>query len=691
MSVTAALHSPLLKPPHTKFAPLDAAGGELPSGYAFGDFANTVPTLLFACSADGRRAYFNHHWLEYTGLANPQLLEAQWQALVHPDDHLALAGDWQAAQDQPELFEAQFRLRNAQGEFRWHLLRARPVRNRDGDCSMWTGVVTEIEQPRQEDALQALRESEHRFSQFANSSDDVFWIADPTCGHLIYVSPAFEQLWGLKVEALKADPGLWNRSLLAAASIALPEPFFMPSAAAGGKEPVREYRIQRPDGSPLWIRDRRFHLHTAQGEVSCIGGIAEDITERKVWDMGCEVVLALEREARREAEAQASAKDEFLAVVSHELRSPLNAIRGWAHVLRQTGELSHSQLRMLDAIDRNTLAQAQLVDDMLDTQRLLRGKVKLELRDTSLVALVEQAVDTFRPAAAAKRIVMSVQHDAELDVIEADPERLRQALVNLLSNAMKFTPEQGHVEVVSRSRNGRVAISVVDSGIGIDPALLPRIFDPFRQAADASTRRQSGLGLGLALARQLVELHGGSLRAASLGLDRGATFTIELPRRHASAKPAAVSGAKRTDSHTAGIKLTGCRVAVVDDDVEARQILELLLSRHQARPVVFSSVAASYDYFKSVPPEQRPQVLISDIAMPDEDGYSLVRRLRLLEQQRGERPMLCVALTAFVTEKDRARALSAGFDAHLGKPVDPRQLLVTVKGLLETQAKEAST
>lgn len=542
-------------------------------------------------------------------------------------------------------------------------------------------------------ALTALRESEHRFAQFAASSDDVFWIADAEDGKLVYVSPAFEQLWGESGEALKADPALWTRSLMTPAPVVLPEPFYLPAAPPGGREPVREYRIRRPDGTPLWIRDRRFHLHTtAQGQVTCIGGIAEDITERKVWDAGCEVVLALEREARREAEAQASAKDEFLAVVSHELRSPLNAIRGWSHVLRQTGELSHSQLRMLDAIDRNTLAQAQLVDDMLDTQRLLRGKVQLELRSTPLGPLVEQAVDVVRPSAAAKQIELRVRHEPMQDgSAHADPERLRQALVNLLSNAVKFTPEHGEVDVGIGRNERTVCISVSDTGIGIEPALLPRIFDPFRQAADASTRRQSGLGLGLALARQLVELHGGRLRASSAGPDQGAVFTIELPtRRPGDAAAAGQRGAAASETQPAG-SLAGCRIAVVDDDVESRQILELLLGRHQARTVMFSSVAAMYAYLETVAPEQRPHVLISDIAMPDEDGYSLVRRLRQLEQRHVERrPLICLALTAFVTDKDRERALAAGFDAHLGKPVDPKQLIGVIHQLLRAHAAETT-
>ena len=809
-----AIQGPVLSPPHTKILALDTAPDDLFGGFAFGELANTVPTLLFVASADGRAAYVNRQWLAYTGAADAQSLEAEWGVLVHPDDHAALAGRWEAARGDGDAFEAQFRLRNARGEFLWHLIRMKAVLGAGGEVSLWAGVVTEIEQQkratlaldrrerefrtlvenspdgvtrldrqlrfvyaneavarcfdrpctqlvghtfeeaglpgvaaaalrpaallalaqneaqrceftitdgarnrhyvcrlipeadrvdhvdsvlcifyditRQQAALEALRESEHRFAQFANSSDDVFWIADADRGELLYVSPAFESLWGVSVEALKADPAKWNQGVITPAPVLLPLPFYRPTAAAGDKEPVREYRVRRPDGTPVWVRDRRFHLHTRPGgEVTCIGGIVEDITERKVWDTGCEVVLALEREARREAEAQASAKDEFLAVVSHELRSPLNAIRGWAHVLRQTGELTHSQLRMLDAIDRNTQAQAQLVDDMLDTQRLLRGKIKLELKPSPLAPLVEQAVDVVRPAAAAKQIALRVHHGALVDAVHADPDRLRQAVVNLLSNAVKFTPDLGRVEVATGRRDSTVVISVTDTGIGIEPALLPRIFDPFRQAADASTRRQSGLGLGLALARQLVELHGGSLKARSAGPGEGATFTIELPVGRHNGTSAGEAAGRPDDERLASQLLAGCRIAIVDDDVEARQILELLLGRHQARTVAFSSVAAVYAYLETVSAEHQPQVLISDIAMPDEDGYSLLRRVRALEQRHARRsPMICVALTAFVTDKDRDRALAAGFDEHIGKPVDPKQLVVVVNKLLQSKASD---
>jgi len=781
------------------------------AGLPLAALADAVPALLYACTPDGRQVYVNRHWLDYTGIASPQALAERWTQLIHPDDHQRLLQQWRHGDPATVegMLETEFRLRNASGQFRWHLSRARLLRNADGEPQMWAGVATEIEHQKSvEDALDrrerefrtlvdnapdgitrldpqmrhvyanhallgafgvsaealmgrtaaqaglpawvaeawagaarqalrqheeqecefsaatpsgdlrhyvcrlvpeadgagevesvlciaydithrrraliALQDSEQRFRQFAQSSDDVFWFADLARGELLYVSPAFERLWGLPAGALPADPGAWLRVVQAEDRAALPMPFYASAPGPDGHEPVREYRLRRADGSLLWVRDRRFHLQLDGGRVLRIGGIAEDITERKLRDLEREELLARERAARSEAEALASAKDEFLAVVSHELRSPLNAIRGWAHVLRKTAQLPPSQMRPLDAIDRNVAAQARMVDDLLDTQRLLRGKVKLELHPTPLATLIEQAVDTFRPLAADKQLRLEVSHAADVPLIDADGERLRQALVNLLSNAVKFTPAQGRIEVRSERRGERVAIAVSDTGVGLEPSQQARVFEPFRQASgSSSTRRQGGLGLGLALARQLVELHGGKLGVHSPGLDQGATFTIELPApplQPGSQLPLSVPVAAPAPP------LSGRRVAVLEDDPEGRQILELLLRDERVQAVFFGTAEEGFSYLRIVQPEQRPDVLISDIAMPGEDGYSFIRRVRELHRQRGEPAMPAVALTAFASPSDRVRALAAGFDAHLGKPMDPEQLRSTLTELLRPRS-----
>jgi len=308
---------------------------------------------------------------------------------------------------------------------------------------------------------------------FAEASDAVFWLADLDAGRLLYVGPRFEALWGDTTQALLEDPACWNRAVLRPHAAQLPQPFFADDPTQGDSE--REYRIRGRDGNVRWIRDRRFVLRSDSAGAHCIGGIAEDVTEHRERDARraellqrekeSTQLLLRERDARAQAEHAAQAKDEFLSVVTHELRSPLNAIRGWSHVLRHSGGLLAPQIKALDAIDRNTQAQAHLVDDLLDSQRILCGKLELEISRVPLAALIEEAMETVRPAAQLKRLRLEASHDASIDMINVDPDRLRQAMVKLLSNAVKFTPEDGIVTVRSRRAGESLAIDVQDTGV----------------------------------------------------------------------------------------------------------------------------------------------------------------------------------------------------------------------------------
>ncbi|HEX6707266.1 MAG TPA: ATP-binding protein [Albitalea sp.] len=512
---------------------------------------------------------------------------------------------------------------------------------------------------------------EAHFQRFAESSDDVFWLADLTAGELLYVSPRFEQLWGVQAKDLLQDPSQWNRAVLPADAAALPQPFFADQAQSG--ETVREYRIRAPGGETRWIRDRRFHLRDDGGRTLRVGGIAEDVTERKTRELENVELLDREREARAQAEAGAQAKDEFLAVVTHELRSPLNAIRGWAHVMRHAGvALNATQVKALDAIDRNTQAQAQLVDDLLDSQRILCGKLELEMQRLPLAELLDDAVMAVRPAAEQKRIRLELSHDPRIGIVRADPDRLRQALVKLVSNAVKFTPEDGIVSVRSERRPGALAIEVKDTGIGLEPSQLPYVFDRFQQVDSSRTRRASGLGLGLSLAQQLVELHGGRIGVDSAGPGQGTTFTVELGERllQPSEAPAVAPDI--------GSPLAGKRILVVEDDADAREVLSLILRSADAQLHSFDCAAAAFDYLEHVAPEERPDALISDIAMPDEDGYAFIRRVRKMEDGEHRPHVVALALTAFSRVEDRVRALKAGFDAHVAKPIDPDRVVNTL-------------
>jgi len=510
---------------------------------------------------------------------------------------------------------------------------------------------------------------EAQFRRFAESSDDVLWLADLDMGGLLYVSPRFATFWGVDADSLLQQPTLWNDAVIAEDAHVLPTPFFADDPSRD--ESVREYRIRSARGELRWIRDRRFRLRDEDGTVR-VGGIAEDVTERKRREIETGELLQRERDARAEAEAATQAKDEFLAVVTHELRSPLNAIRGWSHVLRHSGDLLAGQVKALDAIDRNTQAQAHLVDDLLDSQRILCGKLNLELGRVPLPPLIEEAVEAVRPSAQVKRIRIDVTQDPVIAIVRADPDRLRQAVLKLLSNAVKFTPEDGIVSVRTRLTPEALAIEVRDTGVGLEFSQMPSVFDRFQQADSSNSRRAQGLGLGLSLARQLVELHGGRIVAESEGVGHGAKFTIELPADSVCDEQAALHAAADK------VPLAGKRIVIVEDDEDGREVLGLILRRAQVELHSFDRAAKAYDYLAHASADEQPDALISDIAMPDEDGYAFIRRVRKMEGEQHRPHVLALALTSFARVEDRIRALKAGFDEHVAKPIDPERVLRTL-------------
>lgn len=512
------------------------------------------------------------------------------------------------------------------------------------------------------------------FERLADSSQDVFWLADRGGHSLVYLSSRFEQLWGVEVAAAMNDPSLWNRAVVEADAALLPTPFFS-DAGAGPADAVREYRIHGRDGRVVWIRDRRFQVTDAQGRTVRLGGIAENITERKEREMAYASLLQRERDARAQAEELARSKDEFLAVVTHELRSPLNAIRGWAHVLRQSGPLNPLQVKALDAVDRNTRTQALMVNDLLDSQSILCGELQLVKRRLPLASLLAEAVEAVQPAADTKRIRLEVLHDPAIGDVHVDGDRLCRALVAVLSNAVKFTLEDGIVLVRSHAATDHLQIAVHDTGIGLDLARLPALFDRFTQADRAWTRRQGGLGLGLSLAFQLIALHGGDITAHSDGLGKGATFTVRLPW---SAGPDPDGEPRQRSLNLVDRPLAGRSVVLVEDEDDAREALEIILRGAGAEVQSFNRAQRAYEHLTRLLPHQRPSALLSDIAMPDEDGYAFIRRVRAFEKAQGLPPLLALAVTAFTRSDDRQRATDAGFNAHIAKPLDARIVVPTL-------------
>ena len=390
--------------------------------------------------------------------------------------------------------------------------------------------------------------------------------------------------------------------------------------------------------------------------------------------------------ARAEAEVANRAKDEFLATLSHELRTPLNAILGWTRILRKEEVDSPTRARGLEVIERNVQAQARLIEDVLDVSRIITGKMQLAVRRVDLAAVIDAALESVRPAAAARRIDLVPIVEGP-STIRGDPERLQQVLWNLLTNAIKFTPDGGRIETRLTPGEDAALVEVTDSGKGIDPEFLPYVFDRFRQADSSSTRAHGGLGIGLALVRHLVELHGGAVEARSGGEGSGSTFAIRLPVGGPATEDetvAPVPAATVSRASLTGLpSLRGLRVLVVDDEADARELLGVILRGKGADVDAASSVAEGMALLEAEPPD----VLVSDISMPEADGYELIRRLREREGDGALTP--AIALTAYARERDRERALASGFQLHLAKPVEPDDLVLAVANLAGRSMEEA--
>ncbi|MFL6215488.1 MAG: response regulator [Blastocatellia bacterium] len=449
-----------------------------------------------------------------------------------------------------------------------------------------------------------------------------------------------------------------------------------------------------------WFENRIFPA--SDGSLSVY---FRDITERKRAEAERERLLSNEQAARREAEQaqkfsaellqreqglreQAEAanrmKDEFLATVSHELRTPLNAILGWTTMLRMESISSEMLPHALETIERNARSQARLIEDLLDVSRIITGKLRLEVQPVELWTVIQAAVDVIRPAADAKGIELQLLLDPNAGPISGDPQRLQQVIWNLLSNAVKFTPKDGRVQVRLERINSHIEIIVSDTGEGINEEFLPHVFERFRQADSTYTRRHGGLGLGLAIVRHLVELHGGTVAAQSNGEHKGATLTVTLPiiiahnaGRFKEQGPGQTKAAASSVSNIGvPLRLDGLRILLVEDEPDAREVAKLILEQCGATITVAANVADGLQALE----QQQPDVLVSDIEMQGEDGFSLIAKVRAMTDARGNIP--AVALTAHARAEDRLRALAAGFDAHVAKPVEVVELATVIASIV---------
>jgi PAS domain S-box-containing protein len=441
--------------------------------------------------------------------------------------------------------------------------------------------------------------------------------------------------------------------------------------------------LLRKDGRRFWASGTLTPLRDESGSLRGFVKVCHDKTDWKQAEERSQQSLLREHEARTQAEKANRLKDEFLATVSHELRTPLNAIVGWADILAVPQGDPDTIAHAVQVIRRNAKVQKQLIEDLLDVARITSGRLKLELRPLDVAAVVKAAVEAIRPTAEAKSIQLQESLPADAGAVMGDPDRLRQVFWNLLSNAVKFTPKGGHVTVALQRRRSSVELLVSDTGQGISPDFMSSLFQRFRQADGSPSRAHTGLGLGLAIARHLTELHGGTIHAESGGDGKGSTFTVSLPLSQLHMgypekedAPPAPPPPHAEEGVEAPMRLDGLRLLVVDDEKDTADYLSLMLQQRGAAVVVARSAPEALEAMQ----HERPDVIISDIGMPHEDGYALIRKIRALPVERGGQ-IPAVALTAYAREQDRVRALVAGFQNHVVKPVQPAVLVAVVANL----------
>lgn len=438
-------------------------------------------------------------------------------------------------------------------------------------------------------------------------------------------------------------------------------------------------RNYRKDGLVLHCEWYNSVLTSDSGELVSVLSLVLDVTARKQAEEKLGTLLASERAARRAAEDADRLKDEFLATLSHELRTPLTAVLGWASLMR-SGDFPATEFpRALEIIERNARAQARLIDDLLDVSRVITGNLRLDTQPLHLSGVIEAAGDVVRPAAQAKGIRLEFDLNSETPLISGDPNRLRQVVWNLLLNAIKFTPRGGsvHVKLEPSELNARLTVS--DTGDGITLDFLPYVFDRFRQAEASVSRRHGGLGLGLAVVRHLVELHGGVVSVYSEGRGKGAMFTVDLPclPDRDEANISLPDSLHRDGSNSKRVRtLDGLSLLVVEDDDDSRTLVGTLLRNFGARVFLASSVREALKVME----ETVPNVLISDLGMPDEDGYALITRVRSLPPELGG-VVPAIALTGYATMKDKEQVLAAGYNFHIAKPIEPEELIRAVERL----------
>jgi PAS domain S-box-containing protein len=578
------------------------------------------------------------------------------------------AENMRAITERGEHVLLQTKHRTARGEIRDVLITASPI-YLSGKSYTYASALDITERVRSEEAI---KRSEALLAAVMDSLPVGVWLASSD-GKVMNVNRAARAIWGgsqhFGEEERRALKGWWADSHKPVA----PQEWALARAVAHG-EVVRDevIDIEAVDGTKKTILNSAMPVYHIDGKVLAIIGVNQDITELKRVERARTELLESEQAARVEVERASRMKDEFLLTVSHELRTPLNAILGWSQLLKLKFKGHDPQLEDgLSVIERNARSQAQLIEDLLDMGGIISGKMRLEVKKMDLQQVVKEAIASIRPVVEVKGISLqeAIEADAEHLTINGDPSRIHQVVWNLLTNAAKFTPKGGSITVSLARRGSHAEIAVRDTGVGIPVEFLSCIFERFRQADSSITRRYSGLGIGLAIAKNIVELHGGTVRVESEGEGRGSTFTVTLPI------PALESAEVILPSELVGwADLQGVSALFVDDEADTRDVVSRFLSECHAKV----RTAASAEEAMNLLREERPDVLISDVGMPGVDGYEFIRRVRSLPVEGGSK-IPAIALTAFARPEDRAKALAAGYDLYLVKPLRPGVLMQAIK------------
>ena len=596
-------------------------------------------------------------------------------AQEHPEHELKVAAET------GHLQEEGWRVRKDGTRF-WANVVITALRDPDGDLVGYGKVTHDLTQRRAHE--EALKASEERFRLLVERVTEYAVFMLDVNGYVATWNSGAERIKGYSAAEIigRHFRAFYPKDV---ADSGYPE-YELKTAASQGMYVDEGWRI-RKDGSRFWAHVTITALRDDEGRLRGFAKLTRDMTEQKrteaLESAGAEreALLEAERTARIEAQRATRIKDEFLASLSHELRTPLNAILGWAQVLRTKGERARTpdELdRAMEIIERNARAQVRLIDDLLDLSRIMGGRMRLDVQEVGLVDVVQSSIDSMEPAARAKGVRLEGILDPQGAVVSGDAARLQQVFWNLLSNAVKFTPKGGRIQVILQRVNSHLEVSVADTGIGIAADYLPHVFDRFSQADTSLHRKHGGLGLGLAISKQLVDLHGGSIHAKSMGEGKGATFIVHLPLAITrSAAPAARMHPTSGESaeSLAVPRLDGIRALVIDDEPDARELIKRVLEDHGANVRAAQSAAEALDMLQ----HDSADVVVSDVGMPDMDGYQFMRRLRAVEAKGSRIPAL--AVTALARPDDRKQAILAGYQAHLAKPFDMAEFVIVVAGL----------